>query len=269
MRPKHRRNRHNASPLLGARAIHVARAALEELDEGEVGRHLGITQIGKNIATHRFAATVPGYQGWEWNVVVACAAGSSWITVSELALVPGGNALKAPEWVPYHQRVLPGDLGPGDVMPPHADDQRLTNNPADAVFGAVSTTDQVPAAKDPEGDTKQDTADAASVKLLSRYGLEQAQQRWRSGDYGPNSPFAKKAALNCNSCAFYIPLVAPVGPDFGACVNEYSADETVVTKDYGCGAHSETPPVEPLGRSDAQPYDDESIVEVQFEQPSY
>ncbi|MFC2584582.1 MAG: DUF3027 domain-containing protein, partial [Lachnoanaerobaculum saburreum] len=30
--------------------------------------------------------------------------------------------MKAPEWVPYQQRIQPGDLGPGDIMPAPIDD---------------------------------------------------------------------------------------------------------------------------------------------------
>ena len=73
-------------------------------------------------ATHRFLADMPGYQGWQWAVVVAAYPGADHATISEVVLVPGPTALLAPEWVPWDERVKPGDLGPGDLLAPPADD---------------------------------------------------------------------------------------------------------------------------------------------------
>ena len=39
------------------------------------------------------------------------------VTVSEVVLLPGPDALVAPAWVPWHERVRPGDLGVGDLLP--------------------------------------------------------------------------------------------------------------------------------------------------------
>lgn len=237
------RKRRNLQPLLGTFAINLAREALVDLGEGEVGEHIGVVPSGHNVLTHRFAATVPGYDGWEWNAVVACAEGSQWVTVNEVALVPGGSALQAPQWVPYYERVRPGDLGPGDVLPPREDDERLTTDPALAADNS--------AAERPEG-----------TKLLSRAGLEATRARWRGGEFGPDSPFAKKAAMTCATCSFYLPLAAPVGEGFGACANEYSADGQVVSAAYGCGAHSATPPEPRLGAPVASAVDDEAPIDV-------
>nr|WP_231587563.1 DUF3027 domain-containing protein [Corynebacterium comes] len=215
MSTSHRRRKsaQQRSPLLDARAVDLARTALEELGDGPVGEHIGVQGLTRNVATHRFAADVPGYSGWEWNAVLACASGSRHVTVNELALVPAptGEALRAPEWVPWADRIRPGDLGPGDIMPPEPGDERL----AEAEDGHL---------------------------VLSKKGLEDAKQRWRTGDYGPNSEFAEKAALNCRTCAFYLPSGEPLGRNFGVCANEFSADGHVVHATYGCGAHSDTPP---------------------------
>ncbi|RNE48646.1 DUF3027 domain-containing protein [Corynebacterium alimapuense] len=216
-----------SSPLLDSRAISLARATVEELGEGGVGEHLGVQGLGGNVATHRFAADVPGYSGWEWNVVLACASGSRRVTVNELALMPApsGEALRAPEWVPWSDRLRPGDLGPGDLMPPALDDERL----------------------DRSGDGE---------LTLSRRGLDAALQRWRTGDYGPTSEFAEKANLSCRSCAFFVSVGKTLGSNFGACVNEYSADGHIVHATYGCGAHSGTPD-DDLADETPDAYDDE------------
>ena len=207
------------SPLLSQDAIATAREALEDVADGEIGEHIGVTGLSRNVATHRFAADVPGYAGWEWNAVVACADGSDWVTVNEVALVPSQGALEAPDWVPYSERLRPGDLGPGDIMELAPDDDRVTDDSFSR--DAVTFTGR---------ETK---------RYLTVTGLEDAKKRWRTGDFGPNSEFAEKAALSCRSCAFYIPLDQPVGEHFGICANEYSADGRVVASSYGCGAHSD------------------------------
>ncbi len=206
--------------LLGDEAVDIARLALQELGEGAIGRHIGVTGMTKHSVTHRFAADLPGYPDWEWHAVLSAAAGSADITVNEVALLPGGSSLTAPEWVPYADRVRPGDLGPGDLMPPAANDKRL----------------------DDQGN-------------LTEEGINQAQQRWRNGEYGPTSAMAAAAVLQCRTCAFRIPLRT----NFGVCVNEYSADGHVVHDTYGCGAHSKTR-VASENKVAQAVYDDEKLI---------
>ncbi|WP_284523109.1 DUF3027 domain-containing protein [Corynebacterium aquatimens] len=220
-RSRSRRRKAAKSPLLAPSAVATARQALEEVAGGEeVGDHIGVTGLGENVATHRFAADVPGYAGWEWNAVVACATGSDWVTINEVALVPATGALEAPDWVPYSERLRPGDLGPGDAMELLPNDDRVTE---DSMSRHAITF--------PGRETK---------RYLTEQGLSAAERRWRTGDFGPNSEFAEKAALHCRSCAFYLPMGEPVGDNFGVCTNEYSADGHAVAASYGCGAHSDT-----------------------------
>lgn len=233
-RSTQRRNKKPSSLLLGDRAVDIARAALEELGDGEVGRHTGVHGVSSTVATHRFAADVPGYSGWEWHAVLACAPGSDEVTVSEVALVPapGGDALRAPDWVPWAERVRPGDLEPGMLLPPEPGDPRLA----------------------PTGE------EGTGPKQLTAAGVAETKTRWRKGDFGPNSEFAEKAALECKTCAFFVPLSEPVGASFGACTNKFSADARVVHAAYGCGAHSETP----ASRNSDEPgdyYDDERAID--------
>ncbi|MBN9634965.1 MAG: DUF3027 domain-containing protein, partial [Actinobacteria bacterium] len=46
-----------------------------------------------------------------------------------------------------------------------------------------------------------------------------------------------------------------LGLVFGVCANELSADGRVVSAEYGCGAHSDTPPPEPIGSPAFEPFD--------------
>ena len=113
-----------AAVLTGA--VDQARAAVEEFSGPEaVGDYLGVGYEDGNAATHRFLAHLPGYQGWQWAAVVAAYPGAEHATISEVVLVPGPTALLAPEWVPWEERVRPGDLSPGDLLAPAADDPRL------------------------------------------------------------------------------------------------------------------------------------------------
>lgn len=53
-------------------AADQARAAVVEFSGPEaVGDYLGVSYEDGNAATHRFIAHLPGYQGWQWAVVVA------------------------------------------------------------------------------------------------------------------------------------------------------------------------------------------------------
>ena len=89
-----------------AEAVEVARAALSEITaEEQIGEHLGAAAEGERLTAHRFAAHRPGYQGWEWFVTLARAPRSKKVTVCEVGLLPGENAVLAPEWVPWAERV--------------------------------------------------------------------------------------------------------------------------------------------------------------------
>lgn len=232
------------SPLVSNVAERIARSAAQEMGEGNVGAHIGVECLDEEVAIHRFAADVPGYRGWEWNVVVAVAQGSTYVTVNEVSLMPGRDALRAPRWVPYAERVQPGDLTPGGQLPPEEGDPRLTDAGEGISFSGVRST----------------RGKAKKGKDITRRGLNETLARWRKGAYGPTSEFAEKAALSCTTCAFYLPLDPEVSDSFGVCANEYSADGHVVNASFGCGAHSDTPPMETLGQRAASPFDDEKEI---------
>lgn len=97
-------------PVL-ADAVELARTAVVDLHEGGVGAYLGVTSEDEFAATHRFAADIPGYRGWQWAVVVAAGPEDTRATVSELALLPGPDALVAPEWLPWDRSSGPWPEG--------------------------------------------------------------------------------------------------------------------------------------------------------------
>ena len=92
---------------------------------GAVGEHQAAVVEDPDSLTHYFAATQGGYRGWRWSITARPGRDDTPVTVDEVALLPGPDALVAPVWVPWEQRVRPGDLGVGDLLPAAEDDERL------------------------------------------------------------------------------------------------------------------------------------------------
>jgi len=236
---------------VGVRAVDAAREALLELvDAADVGDHLGYVAEDERVTTHLFACTRAGYRGWRWAVTVARASRSKHVTVCETVLLPGDNALLAPAWVPWNERLQPGDLGVGDLMPTDADDDRL-------VPGYVLSDD--PAVEEVSWELG-----LGRPRVMSREGRAEAAQRWYDGDHGPDAPISAAAprAARCGGCGFYLPLAGQLRQVFGVCGNLFAPDDgRVVSADHGCGAHSEVlveAPVEELPTV----YDDGEVEQV-------
>jgi hypothetical protein len=231
-------------PVLAA-AVDVARASAVEVGADTVGEHLGVRAEDELVATHAFASSLPGYVGWCWSVTVARVADADTVTVDEVVLLPGDGALLAPAWVPWEERVRPGDLGPGDLVPPPAeDDPRL-------VPGYLLSDDPAVEAVAFELGLGRD-------RVLSREGRLLAAERWSSGESGPDTAMARHAPAHCGTCGFYLPLAGSLGAGFGVCGNEITdTDGRVVSVEYGCGAHSQVRvQLTPLAEAAEVVYDD-------------
>lgn len=236
---------HRAPDAALAAAVDLARDAAREVGGDSVGEHLGARAEGDRVVTHAFAATLPGYRGWQWAVTLARAPRSRTLTVDEVVLLPGADALLAPEWVPWDQRVRPGDLAAGDVVPPpEPDDPRL-------VPGYVLSDD-------PAVEQVAFELGLGRERVMSRAGRLAAAQRWYSGDRGPRTAMARHAPGHCGTCGFYLPLAGSLSAGFGVCGNEITTtDGQVVSVEYGCGAHSQARvEVLPLAEQGEIVYDD-------------
>lgn len=222
-----------ASPAL-LEATELARATAVELAEDmyggdAVGEHEETLVEDAHAVTHFFAARQPGYRGWRWAVTLACVEAGEEVTVSEAVLLPGPDALVAPGWVPWQERIRAGDLGVGDLLPTEPDDVRL-------VPGYL-------ASDDPAVEEVAREVGLGRRRVLSRLGREDAAGRWRDGDRGPRSDMARAAPGTCGSCGFYLPLAGSLRAAFGVCANEFApADGAAVHAEYGCGAHSDVEP---------------------------
>lgn len=215
-----------------AEAVELARAAAaEQAGPAGVGEHLGTEPDGERVVTHWFAAQAPGYVGWHWAVTVARASRAKAVTVDEVCLLPGTGALLAPAWVPWAERLRPGDVGVGDLLPADADDDRLEPG-----FHGTGR-------RGGEADEVATLARELGLgrpRVLSLIGIDDAADRWLNGPGGPFTAVAEAAPGRCASCGFVVRLGGLLGQAFGVCANEYSpSDGSVVTFDHGCGAHSD------------------------------
>lgn len=211
-------------------AAELARsAAIEDAKNSDyVGLLVSVDTDEDRIATYLFEAALPGYGGWRWAVTVAKLDDQSPTTICDVVLLPGTDSLIAPEWIPYKDRLLPGDVGPGDIVPTSADDERL-----------------VPGFNELPGDGELDPSQLfefglGRARVLSIVGRDLASKRWYEGDRGPNTPLAQSAPKPCYSCGFFIPIAGSLRSAFGVCANILSPEDArVVSVDHGCGAHSE------------------------------
>ena len=222
-------------------AVDEARAAAVEVSgAGEVGEHLGQRVEDERVVTHLFACTRSGYRGWQWSVTLTRASRQRRVTVDEVVLLPGGDAVVAPAWVPWSERVRPEDLGAGDVLPVEDGDRRL-------VPGWLTGDEAV----DPLLDETAARQVATEVglgreRVLSLEGRDAAAERWYDGHHGPTAAVAVAAPGRCIGCGFLVRVAGPLGLLFGVCANGNVADDgRVVSLDHGCGGHSDVrvPPV--------------------------
>ena len=214
--------------LTSPAAIELARRALEEVtDPITVGEYVAAAPDAERLVTHLFDCTLSGYRGWRWAVTLSRVPRGRTATVCEVELLPGEEALLAPAWVPWAERLEPGDITRSDRLPRKETDERLepgweaTGEDADAVA--------------------LDELDLGRPRVLSAQGVASAAERWYGGDHGPEAEGVRKAHATCSTCGFFVPMAGALRAIFGVCANEWATDDgSVVSLDHGCGAHSET-----------------------------
>lgn len=207
---------------------HARQAAEAVAGADAVGDFAGaVDESGPDVAgelsAYHFTCLQPGYTGWYWSVSV-----SAGPTINDVVLLPGEHAIVAPGWTPYRERIRPGDLSPGDVLPPEADDIRLV--PSWSAGDSLDTVDRYFARE----------VGLGREWVLSIAGRALAADRWMDGETGPSAPIAQQAPAPCATCGFLISLAGPLSDSFGVCANGMAnADGRVVALSHGCGAHSQ------------------------------
>ena len=215
--------------LTSPTAVGLAHAALGQITEPlSVGEHVAARSEGERLVTHLFECNLAGYRGWRWAVTLTRPPRSRTATICELELLPGEDAVLAPTWIPWAERLRPGDITRADRLPRRETDERLEP-------GWEATGDE-------EGDVVgMDALDFGRARVLSPQGVRRAARRWYEGEHGPEADGVRKAHASCSTCGFFVPLAGPLRRIFGICANEWAADDgRVVSLDHGCGAHSET-----------------------------
>ena len=231
--PRRTRTARPRLDAVAASAIDLAREALLEATEpGQVGEHLRVEATGDRMVTHVFECTMPGYHGWSWVVVLVRASRAKAATVAETALLPGEDALLAPAWEPYAERLKPEDVGADDLLPYREQDDRLEQG-----YEATGDEDADRLAQWELG--------LGRPRVLSPLGRSDAAERWTEGEFGPRQVSSRgrrgTVTATCSSCGFLSLLAGSLRGEFGVCTNEWSpADGRVVHLEYGCGSHSET-----------------------------
>ena len=206
----------------------------------QVGEAISFQMIAEFVGSHHFNCNMRGYQGWFWDVTVVRVDGSDQVTVSEVELMPGSSALLAPNWIPWADRLQPGDVSREDVLPFDANDVRL----AEGIQLEKEQLKREAAGLLGEGGTE--LVEVASELLLTRervpslQGMQQAAERWLE-KFDVDAFGSAKGKEDCTSCGFVIPLQGQLGQLFGVCMNEWSADDgRVVPLNHSCGSHSQT-----------------------------
>ena len=134
-------------------------------------------------------------------------------TVCETNLLPGPDACSSPEWLPYADRLAPGDLGAGDVLPFRADDPNL-----EAGFEATGDEDVDQMAFFELG--------LGRPRVLSAEGREAAASRWYDGDARPDLRGGGQGApRRCTTCGYFLPMAGALRATFGVCANEWSPSD--------------------------------------------
>jgi hypothetical protein len=257
------RNRAKEPDQICAEAVDLARQSLAEqagVRADTIGDHLGTEASADRVVTHFFDCTDQAYLGWRWAVTVARAPRAKVVTVDESVLLPGPDALLAPAWVPWQDRLRPGDVGIGDLLPASPDDERLV------AFVTLDEDDAVtdwflprPDTEDPDAGplVAEEIPSPGRSRVLSAFGRDDTAERWYESDHGPRTPLSHAAPANCTSCGFFVPLTGSLGRIFGACGNAFAPDDgRVVSADHGCGAHSEAVLTGPAAQATAPVIDE-------------
>ena len=132
----------------------LALEALNEVAQGSFGDFVDEKEIEKGAIDLRFLCTMRGYDGWHWVVTLTQPDKRKEAMVAEINLIAGENALLAPEWVPWAERLAQfrAELKEAGKASSDAEADELIADMA----SALSDHEQA--------DETQDDSDAGSVK---------------------------------------------------------------------------------------------------------
>jgi hypothetical protein len=155
----------------------LATEALAELPKGSYGDFVDEKEIEKGAIDVRFQCLMQGYEGWHWVVTLTQPNKRLQAMVAEVNLMAGENAILAPDWVPWAERLAQfrAELKEAGKAASDAEADQLIADMA----SALSDHDQ-------SDDAEQD-ADAGSVKPPLKARVRQRRIK-RGEDYEEQDP---------------------------------------------------------------------------------
>ena len=146
----------------------AARSALETITPADTIGSVLSSEESDGIANVRFRSNLPGYIGWDW--VASLAVDGKSTTILETELLAGDEAIQAPEWVPWADRlreyeesiaagieeaivVVPDDEIDDEDLDDDEDDEDETNEDDDDFEDDVDSVDLADIVESPFDDT--------------------------------------------------------------------------------------------------------------------
>ena len=80
-------------------------ALVETTEPGLVGDYVSESETEKNVIEVKFETSLKGYKDWHWVVTLTQIDKRKPLMVSEINLMASENALLAPKWVPWAERL--------------------------------------------------------------------------------------------------------------------------------------------------------------------
>ncbi len=119
---------------------------------GSYGEFISGTEPTKGVIELRFESSMRGYAGWNWLVTLTQPDKRKPATVSEINLVAGEDALLAPQWVPWSERLAEFR------RQLKAEGKAKTDAEADELIKALVVTDDI------QSNESESDSDQSSVK---------------------------------------------------------------------------------------------------------
>lgn len=163
----------------------LALAALRSIvPADEIGEGHRVRADGELLVTHLFPATARGSRGWEWYVTLTRVPGSEEATVCESGMLPGEDALLAPAWVPWSERVLDSDHDEDREGEPGAEPDETEESDGSEESDTDDGSDQ----EEPEGSESEDQERPDPQERDPDRDAAQADSRDRGQDGSEQSP---------------------------------------------------------------------------------
>lgn len=179
-----------------AEAVDTARLALAEVaEDSEIGEYRGVTIEDDRLVTHRFVSLRNGYRGWTWFVTLARVprAKAKDATVCELGIIPGEDALLAPAWVPWADRLAQEEIeadrddnghAAEDTEAPDDHGQEAPGEPADEHSPLQGSSDEAPSTAEINGEEDSTEAEAVRRPVRRRRTAQRTAARRRAAARG-------------------------------------------------------------------------------------